>query len=178
MHPLTQVLLVQRHLISLGVLTVTIALSAPCYALPYPHPSLPNQIVNNKIQPPTPIAMNDDNGQAVDEYQLATVSGTVTYLQRIALPPHATVVVKLEEVSRADAPSVMLDEQVIETNGQQVPIPFTLTYDPAKIQQRFRYVVRAQIFYGDRLRWTSTKIYSVITQDNPTEVEIQLEQVR
>ncbi len=110
-------------------------------------------------------------------YKAATVSGTVSYRQRIALPSDAILVVRLEDVSRADAPSTVVAEQTIETAGQQVPIAFTLTYEPDQIQPQNRYVVRAQIFYGDQLRWTSTTAYPVITQDNPTEVAIMLEQV-
>ncbi len=85
--------------------------------------------------------------------------------------------VRVEDTSRADAASVMLAETRIETDGQQIPIAFTLTYDPAQIEPWARYTVRAQIFYGDQLRWTSTSIYPVITQNQPTEVNIQLEPV-
>lgn len=114
-------------------------------------------------------------GQTV--YEVAAVSGTVSYRQRIALPPEAQLVLKLEDVSLADAPSVVIAEKTIETAGRQVPIPFVLTYDPDAIQPQNRYVVRAQIFYGDQLRWTSTTAYLVITQDSPTDVTIELEQV-
>lgn len=113
-----------------------------------------------------------------EEAQMETISGTVSYRQRIALPPNAKLVVKLEDTSRADAPSIVIAEQTIVTTGQQVPIPFTLTYNPSEIQPMGRYTVRAQIFYGDRLSWTSTKMYPVINQGDSTEVEIQLEQVR
>ena len=114
---------------------------------------------------------------ACEPQPAATVTGTVTYPQRIALAPDATLVVKLEDVSLADAPSTVIAEQTIETAGQQVPIPFKLVYDPADIEARNRYVVRAQIFYGDELAWTSTTAYPVITQDSPTEVEIQVDQI-
>ncbi|MGF1459248.1 MAG: YbaY family lipoprotein [Leptolyngbyaceae cyanobacterium] len=107
----------------------------------------------------------------------ATVTGTVTYNQRIALPPNATLVVTLEDVSRADAPSQVIAGKTIQTAGQQVPIPFSLTYDPAEIVARNRYVVRAQVFYDGGLQWTSTTAYPVITQGNVTEVEIQIEPI-
>ena len=45
----------------------------------------------------------------------ATVTGTVTYKERIALPPEGVVVtVKVEDVSRADAPAVTVGEQIIK----------------------------------------------------------------
>ena len=114
---------------------------------------------------------------ACEESSTAMVTGTVTYRQRIGLPPNATVVVTLEDVSLADAPATVIAEQTIETTGQQVPIPFSLTYDPAEIKPQHSYGVRAQIFYGDSLRWTSTTAYPVITQGSPTEVEIEVEPV-
>ncbi len=53
-----------------------------------------------------------------------SVTGTVTYLQRIALPPDAVVTIRIEDVSKADAPAEVIGEQVIQTEGAQVPIPF------------------------------------------------------
>jgi uncharacterized lipoprotein YbaY len=114
---------------------------------------------------------------ACESQALAMVSGTVTYPQRIALPPDATLVVKLEDISRADAPATIIAEQTIVTAGQQVPIPFSLTYDPKLINPRYQYAVRAQIFYGDELRWISTTVHPVITQGHPTAVEIRVEPI-
>lgn len=79
---------------------------------------------------------------------MASVKGTVTYLQRIALAPGATVEVKLLDVSRADAPSVTIAEQVIKPAGQQVPIAFELRYDPRRIDERHRYALRVRILEG------------------------------
>ena len=125
-------------------------------------------------------AIQVDSGLAINGSLLqsaAMVVGAVTYRQRIALPTNAKLVVKLEDVSLADAPSITIAEETIIINERQVPIPFTLAYNTAEIVSRNRYSVRAQIFYGDQLRWTSTTAYPVITQNNPTEVEIQLEQI-
>lgn len=112
-----------------------------------------------------------------DSPAAATVTGTVTYRPRIALPPDATVVVTLEDVSRADAPSTVIAGKSIPTAGQQVPIPFSLAYDPAEIVPQNRYIVRAKIFYNDSLRWTSTTAYPVITQGSPTTFEIEVQQI-
>jgi len=107
-------------------------------------------------------------------YEAGTIIGTVSYQQRIALPPEARLVITLENASRADAPAEVIADKVIETAGQPVPIPFTLTYNPADIQTRDRYAVRAQIFYGEELRWTSDTSYPVITQGASSEVAIAL----
>jgi len=100
------------------------------------------------------------------------VTGTVTYRQRIALAPGSTVRVTLEDVSRADAPATLIAEQTIRPEGQ-VPIPFTLEYDPARIDPIHRYAVRAHIRDADgRLRWSSTESYGVLTQGGPSQVEV------
>jgi len=48
----------------------------------------------------------------------AMVTGTVTYRERIALPPTAVITGQLVDVSRADAPAVVIGEQVIHSSGQ------------------------------------------------------------
>lgn len=108
----------------------------------------------------------------------AQVTGTLTYLPRIALPDDAVVNVQLQEVSRADAPATVLAEQEFVTEGAQVPLPFALDYDPAGIAEQLTYVVRATIRANDgQLLWTTDTFVPVITQGNPTsEIEIVLVQ--
>jgi len=95
--------------------------------------------------------------------QQGSVTGTVTYLQRRALPPNAVVEVKLLDVSRADAPSLTISEQMIRTGGKQVPFAFELQYDPTQIKERGRYVIRARILVGRNLLFTNTDAYPVLT---------------
>ena len=104
----------------------------------------------------------------------ATVSGEVTYLQRIALPDDAVVTVQLLDVSKQDVAASILGEQVIETEGKQVPIPYEVEYDEGDIDERFTYSVSAKITDGSgKLLFISDTVNPVITRDNPTEdVEI------
>lgn len=92
------------------------------------------------------------------------VSGTVTYRERMALPPDAVLQVRLEDVSRADAPATVLGEQTIQLAGRQVPIPFEIEYDPSKIQNDGRYNVRGQISVAGKLMFSSTTANPVLTQ--------------
>ena len=103
----------------------------------------------------------------------ASITGTVTYRERIALSPDAVVEVKLVDISRADAPALTIGEQVIENPGQ-VPIAFEIEYDPAEIDDRFTYAVQARIMEGDRLAFINDTAYHVITRDSPTSVEMAL----
>jgi putative lipoprotein len=99
----------------------------------------------------------------------ATVTGTVTYLQRIALPPDAVVTVRIEDVSKMDVPAEVIGEQIIKTNGAQVPIPFEVPYDPSQIDDRYTYSLRVRIEDGTgKLLFINDTSVPVITRDSPT----------
>jgi uncharacterized lipoprotein YbaY len=109
----------------------------------------------------------------------AAVTGTVTYLQRIALPDDAVVNVQLQDVSKADAPAEVVGEQEFKTGGEQVPFPYKVEYKAGDIVDNHTYVVRAEIRdAAGKLLFTTTTAYPVITRGSPTQdVEIILEQV-
>jgi len=92
----------------------------------------------------------------------ANLRGTVAYRERIALPPGATVTVRLIDVSLADAPSRTIAETTIRPRGQ-VPVPFVLRYNDRDIRPRRSYALSAEIRDRDRLLFTTTTRYSVLT---------------
>ncbi len=102
------------------------------------------------------------------------VTGSVTYRERIALPPTAVITVRLVDVSRADAPSVLISEQVIRTEGRQVPFEFALAYDTSRILTSHTYAVQARIEDGGKLLFISDTMNPVITRDAPRRVDIVL----
>jgi len=102
------------------------------------------------------------------------VTGTVTYLQRVSMPPSAVIKVQLVDVSRADAPATMLGEQIITAGGKQVPFAFEIAYDPAKIDQRLSYAVQARIEDGGKLLFINDQRYAVITRGAPNHVDMVL----
>jgi putative lipoprotein len=105
------------------------------------------------------------------------ITGTITYREKIALPAGAIVEVKLLDISKQDTPAVTIGEQVITTTGQQVPFSFEINYNPATIDPRYTYAVRATITVDGKLRFTSDTTYPVITQGNPSKVEMVLTSV-
>ncbi|SEK61298.1 putative lipoprotein [Variovorax sp. YR750] len=105
------------------------------------------------------------------------VSGTVTYRERIALDPAAEIQVQLLDVSRMDAPSVVLAEQRIKANGRQVPFAYELKVDAARIDPRMRYAVSARISRGDQLLFINDTQYSVLTQGGGTSADLVLVRV-
>lgn len=119
-------------------------------------------------------------GQGTSTGDTATVSGTLTYLQRIALPPGAVANVQIQDISRADAPAEVMGEQNIPMDGKSVPVAFAVPYDPSKIQEGNRYSLRAEIRdAAGKLLFTTDQVNSVITGGNPTSgIELILVQVR
>jgi putative lipoprotein len=107
----------------------------------------------------------------------AMVTGTVTYRERIALSADAVVEVRLSDVSRQDVAAPVVAETTVRPAGRQVPIAFELRYDPSKIEPNRTYAVRATITSAGRMMFTTTTAYLVITQENPTQVNLVLQRV-
>lgn len=94
--------------------------------------------------------------QEPDNSLMRVISGEVWYRERIALPPGAEVIVVLEDQSRADAPATVITDYTHIVDGQG-PYPFRLVYDPAAIDDRMTYGLRARIEHDGRLMFSSTE---------------------
>lgn len=102
------------------------------------------------------------------------ITVTVTYRERMALPPDAVISAQLQDVSRADAAAVVLAEASLTADGANVPFTLELAYDPAQIVAGNSYIVRAEIRQGDDLLFTTDQSYPVLTDNSPSAVEIIL----
>lgn len=108
----------------------------------------------------------------------AVVTGTVSYLEKVALPAGAVVEIKLLDVSEQDFEKQILADQTITTTGQNVPLPFALSYDADDIDATKTYSVAARIFINGDLAWVSTQSYPVITNGYPTTADVYVANVR
>lgn len=104
-----------------------------------------------------------------------SMTGTVTYRERIALPPGARITVQLVDVSRADAPATLLGETVIAPT-RQVPVPFSLDYDDDQLHPGHSYALQARITLGERLLFINTSHHAVLGE-GPDATEILVQQV-
>ena len=102
-----------------------------------------------------------------------SVSGTVTYFQRIALPKDAVLTVKIVDVTTANRPSPVIAANTSKIS-HQVPIAFKLAFDPGKIDSEHRYVLDAVIKSHGRSIWHSAAANAVITNGNPMEMQVML----
>jgi putative lipoprotein len=103
--------------------------------------------------------------------ELATVEGTASYRERIALRPGAVLEVELLDISRADASADRLASIRIKAPGQ-VPIPFTLHYDPAMIEANRSYAVTAKLILRGDVVFRSDTVHPVLTRGAGDSVEI------
>lgn len=99
---------------------------------------------------------------------LASVSGTLVYRERLALPETASVTVRLVEMKTMDSPGKVISRQSFVTEGQQVPLHFALNYDPSQISASHEYVITAQIDVSDRPLFITNTVNKVITDTNHT----------
>lgn len=107
-----------------------------------------------------------------------SLDGEVFYLQRIALPPTATLTVSLQDVSLADAAAVVIDEQRGQVKGQ-VPLPFKLSYDPAQVKPGHRYAVSARIEVDGQLMFITTEQHAVqLDGKDPQPLKIRVNAAR
>jgi putative lipoprotein len=97
------------------------------------------------------------------------ISGTASYLNRMALPPNASLQVRLENFF-TPAPRLLV-EVTTPIGSKQVPIPFQIPFNQTDIDPAVRYAVRASVLVDNQPIHTS-KGYSVITGNNPLELEI------
>ncbi|ELR99074.1 YbaY family lipoprotein [Gloeocapsa sp. PCC 73106] len=119
-----------------------------------------------------------ESGSLISENMTnSSIQGTVTYRERMALPPSAVIQIKLLDVSLQDTKALEIATQTIVTEGKQVPIAFELTFDPQLIQKERTYAVRAEIYLNDQLMFTTTEVYPVLTAGHGTDVNLTLQRV-
>lgn len=104
--------------------------------------------------------------------QSVTVTGSIAYRERIALPPTAQIEVSLDDVSLADAPARNLARQTFKADGKQVPIAFTLTADKARIEPRNSYAVSARITGPDGKLMFITDTRNSVTFDSRSAIDM------
>ncbi|WIO75203.1 YbaY family lipoprotein [Porticoccaceae bacterium LTM1] len=116
---------------------------------------------------------NQDTTPKEQASVMEQITGTISYRERILLKPDAVIEVKLEDVSRADAPAVEIGRKVITEPGTP-PIAFSLEFDPKNINPRMSYQVRATIRRGEQLQMTTDRAYKVLTQGAGKHVDLML----
>lgn len=105
-----------------------------------------------------------------------SLTGHVTYTQKLALPDNAVVEVYLMDATATDAPPTTLSGISYTTNGKQVPLEFFVPYAGAKISESGNYVLTAFVSADGRLLFKNSNGVKVLTGGAPsTGIEIVVE---
>jgi len=95
-----------------------------------------------------------------------SVSGTITYKDRIALPADAMLVVRLLDATRGNMAAYTVVEQRILS--PQLPSNFELRYRYGDIYPQGAYYVQAQVEHNGRILLINDRDYAVITRTLPS----------
>ena len=121
----------------------------------------------------TPNGINTLSQQAIRQ---PNVSGTIWIKQKVALPPDAVLTVTLSDASLADAPSKVLAQRAVRTEGKQAPFSFVLPYNPSDVQPNARILLSAAVFITDTVQEAvnkgGTKIDLTLVPVQQTEVPV------
>ena len=117
----------------------------------------------------------DENEKAALE-DPARVTGSLTYVQRVALPPNAVAHVLLSVLSRSGAPASLINEATITDLGQ-VPIPFEMYYRRDTIDPHNTYALQARIVVDGKTWFENRQPVPVITNGVLRDVQLVLDMV-
>jgi len=166
-----------KNIVLLSCSLVAIAFLSACELFPMDTGDGNDRPANRPAEPsPSPSPANPgggaDNGSSGQNLD-GVVRGSVTYLERIAMPPNAIITVKLVDVARADAPARTIAEQII-TNLSGVPVSYELRFDRGRIDEKHIYQVQAKLTSNGTVMFSSTKSYQVLTRGKGNTADIIL----
>jgi len=106
------------------------------------------------------------------------LTGSATYREQVAIPRDAVLEVWIRDLSPLALAAPIVAETAVLAEGRQVPIPFELKYERSRILADHSYAVEAVIRNAGEILFTTDQDQRVITQGQPTEVELLLARPR
>lgn len=103
----------------------------------------------------------------------AHIEGTVGSREPTTVPAGAVLTVTLEDVSKLDAMSETLGVCMID-GLEQLPVTFSILYDPTLIVDEHVYGVRARVEFEGALLLTTDMHHAVLTRGAPDTVHLSL----
>jgi len=104
------------------------------------------------------------------------VTGTVSYRERIALPPEAELSVTLYETTGAAAEPRFVAAQLMRLSAGP-PARFRVAYPPGVIDARAGYTLVARIEVGGKLWFVNEQPVPVLTLGNPARADLVVTRV-
>ena len=107
---------------------------------------------------------------------MMTISGEAFYRERMAVPPEAQVEILLEDISRADAPAIIIGSQQIPNAGQP-PYQFSIDYLPSAITPGHRYSLRARLSVNGELLFITDQANLVFVEGRENQTKLLMHRV-
>jgi uncharacterized lipoprotein YbaY len=95
------------------------------------------------------------------------ITGTVVYLERMALPPWAEVRVALLAATPSDQPPRIIAESTVAMGSRQVPIPFALQLPSGAIDEEAAYALHAEILIDGQVQFQTPEAVPALTLGAP-----------
>lgn len=125
-------------------------------------------------QVPVPAAdPNGINTLSQQSIQQPNVTGTIWIKQKVALPPDAVLTVTLSDASLADAPSKVVAQRAVRTEGKQAPFSFVLPYNPSDVQPNARILLSAAVTINGKLVFITDTVQEAINNGG-TKIDLNL----
>ncbi len=97
------------------------------------------------------------------------LTGLIDHPHQMTLADGTIVVVRIEDTTKTGAPGKKIAEEVIKSQGDIIPMPFAVVYDPGKINENHTYSISVKIKDSDgNTVYTNESNVPVITKGNPT----------
>ncbi|MDA8708072.1 META domain-containing protein [Hellea sp.] len=114
-----------------------------------------------------PACSKSDSPSSADKISAAqlkasTVTGTLSYKERIALTPGYTLTVSLKDVTAASPSAPIIAQTTRKLDREQVPLSFELKLDSGKLDARKRYSMQAILSDKDgKLAWKTDEAHPI-----------------
>lgn len=103
---------------------------------------------------------------------MVNIQGEAFYVERIALPADAKLIVQVLDVSKMDVPAIVMAERVKE--GASTPTPFSFSMSSDQFEPGHTYAVGARIMRGDKLLFINTQAYHIdLNSTEPMKVRLE-----
>ncbi len=124
------------------------------------------------------LVRNSRNGQLVNlplqlDSRFERIDGSITYRENYSLPRNSVATIELREILRPGAPPVTLARNTVAAT--QVPIPFSIEYEPSLIDPRRTYVLEASITSGNQTYFVTRRSVQVLQPGQSRNVALLVE---
>ena len=125
-------------------------------------------------QVPVPAAdPNGINTLSQQSIPQPNVAGTIWIKQKVALRPEAVLTVTLSDAALADAPSKVVAQRAVRTEGKQAPFSFVLPYNPSDVQPNARILLSAAVTINGKLVFITDTVQEAINNGG-TKIDLNL----